>query len=400
MFRAFDHFLQSFSMSDQVFSSISYAFRTLFVALLCVILTVLARFLLPRILRFLAPKKLMPYLQIWNKRKLLKRIIFLITPLICILISPSFGSAGKWIVNVMTFFTIIIIVLIIDSILSIIDDMYRTREIAKKRPIKGFLQIFEIIIIIVFGTVIVASWIGESPIVLLSGIGAFTAILTLVFKDSILGFISGIQLTANDMIRIGDWIEMPKYDVNGIVSDITLISVKVDNFDNTTSTVPAYALVSDSFKNWRKMPIGGSRRLKRSIYIDMSSIVFCTEIMIDQFSKNPLLKEYIHSKIPKGKPLSYPQTQLTNIGVFRIYLEKYLMSIHAINSEMTLVVRQLQSEAKGMPLEIYAFTTETDFQKYENVQSDIFDHIYAIAPSFSIRIFQEPSGYDMKHRDD
>ena len=400
MFHAFDHFLQSFSLSNSAYRFISYSFRALFVILLCIILTLVARVLLPQILRFLAPKKIRPYLQIWNKRKLLKRFIFLITPLICILFSNRFGSADKWIIKVMTLFTIVVIVLIIDSILSIIDDMYRMREISKKRPIKGFLQIFEIIIIIVFGTVIIASWIGESPIVLLSGIGAFTAILTLVFKDSILGFISGIQLTANDMIRIGDWIEMPKYDVNGIVSDISLISVKVDNFDNTTSTVPAYALVSDSFKNWRKMPIGGSRRIKRSIYIDMSSIQFCTERMIEEFSKNPLLKDYIHSKMQKGKPLAFPQTQLTNIGIFRIYLEKYLISNKSIHSEMTLIVRQLQADAKGMPLEIYAFINETDFQKYENVQSDIFDHIYAIAPSFSIRIFQEPSGYDMKHRGD
>lgn len=341
-----------------------------------------------------------------KKSKLFERIAHLSTPIIIIISASSYGKdAEGWILKGLTIYILVVLIAILNSSFSVVDDVYRTHEISKKRPIKAFLQIVELIVVILFMIFIIASWIHESPLVLLSGFGAFAAILSLIFKDTLLGFVAGIQLSFNDMVRIGDWIEMPKYFVDGTVSDITLISVEVENSDNTTTTVPAYALISDSFKNWRGMIQSGSRRMKRAVFIDMTSISFCSDEMLDRFSKYEYLNTYIAEKRKEfakasGRKELAPEVRssrqkLTNIGVFRIYLEKYLAHNPKIHNDMTILVRQLPAESKGLPLEIYAFATETDWISYENIQSDIFDHIYAIAPSFGLRLFQEPSGHDM-----
>lgn len=387
-----------------------YAILSVGVILICIALELFGRWVILGLYFKLTKKSKRPIFVILKKHRLMQRFIHLITPLTISVFASHFDSAEPWISHAVIIIVIILIVFIVDSILSIIDDVYRTHEVSKKHPIKGFLQIIEIVIVIVFGTVIIASWINESPFVLLSGIGAFTAVIAIVFKDTLLGFVAGLQLTTDDMIRIGDWIEMPKFSVNGIITDISLISVRVENFDNTTTSVPAYALVTDSFKNWRTMKISGSRRIMRAIYIDMSSISFCSEDMLTAFSKIEYLNSYINDKKQEfernrkkqaaadGISLESSRQKLTNIGVFRIYLEKYLSHLPKIREDMTLLVRQLPAESRGLPLEICAFSSETDWIPYENVQSDIFDHIYAIAPSFGLRLFQEPTGHDM-HRD-
>ena len=264
------------------------------------------------------------------------------------------------------------------------------------------------IIIMTFGVILViANLMGKSPLILLSGIGALSAVLMLVFKDSLLGLVAGIQLTANDMVRVGDWIEMPKYGADGDVIDISLNTVKVQNFDKTITMIPSYALISDSFINWRGMQSSGGRRIKRSYYIDTSSISFCTEEMIEKFikvsitfqtilfNKESEIAEYnTKNKIDRNNPVN--GRALTNIGVFRAYISNYLQNHHGINQNMTLMVRQLAPSEHGLPIEIYAFTNDVKWAVYETVQADIFDHLFAVAPEFGLQLFQNPSGSDLK----
>jgi miniconductance mechanosensitive channel len=220
--------------------------------------------------------------------------------------------------------------------------------------------------------------------------------------------VAGVQLSSNDMVRVGDWIEMPKYNADGDVIDISLNTVKVRNFDKTITTIPSYALISDSFKNWRGMQSSGGRRIKRSINIDTSSIGFCTQDRIEEFRKIHFLADYITEKeseieeynsrnqIDKSNRVN--GRQLTNIGVFRVYIQQYLKQHPKIHKEMTLIVRQLASGDNGLPLEIYAFTNDINWAAYETIQSDIFDHIFAVAPEFGLRVFQNPTGYDFNRQ--
>lgn len=297
-------------------------------------------------------------------------------------------------------------IFVIDSLLNSVDDIYRMYEISKYKPIKGYLQVGKIFIYVIGGIIIIATVIGQSPLFLLSGIGALTAVLLLVFKDSLLGLVAGIQLSTNDMVRIGDWIEIPKFGADGDVIDISLNTVKIKNFDNTITTVPTYVLVSDSFKNWRGMQEAGGRRIKRSIYIDITSIDFCTEEMLEELAKIQYLADYIRlkktevtqynleNKIDTSHPVN--GRRLTNIGVFRVYIQSYLKSHPKIHKEMPQLVRQLQPGELGLPLEIYVFTNETDWASYEAIQSDIFDHLFSVVQQFGLRIFQKPTGYGIR----
>jgi miniconductance mechanosensitive channel len=233
-----------------------------------------------------------------------------------------------------------------------------------------------------------------------------TAVIMLIFQDSILGLVAGIQLAANDMVRIGDWIEMPKYNADGDVIEITLTTVKVENFDKTITTVPPHALVKDSFRNWRGMQETGGRRIMRSIYIDTSSICFCTDEMINSFLEIDILKEYINSKkleiedyntshkINDTNPVN--GRHMTNVGTFRAYIIEYIRSHTRIRQDMIQMVRQLPPKEYGLPIELYMFAKTTDWSEYETIQADIFDHILAVAPLFGLRLFQNPSGYDLR----
>jgi len=304
-------------------------------------------------------------------------------------------------------YVLIILLFVISSILDTIDEIYRAKPVSRVRPIKGFLQVVKIVSFIIIAILIIATLIGQSPIILLSSIGALAAVFSFVFKDSILGFIAGIQLTANDMLRIGDWIEMPKYGADGNVIEITLNTVKVQNFDKTIVTIPAYSLISDSFKNWRGMEQFGGRRIKRCFYIDVNSICFCTQEMIDKFKKVHYLKNYISEKEKEIEEYNREHNidtslvingrRMTNIGTFRAYLQNYIYNHPGIDREKPLMVRQLAPGENGVPMEIYAFTKDTIWSNYERVQSDIFDHIFAVAGEFGLRIFQNPSGNDIRN---
>ncbi|MDR2809985.1 MAG: mechanosensitive ion channel family protein [Tannerellaceae bacterium] len=295
----------------------------------------------------------------------------------------------------------------IHALLNLIHDFFNRKESFKNKPIKGFVQIIQITSYFVGGILIIAVLINRSAVNLFAGLGASAAILILIFKDAILSFVAGIQLSANDMLRAGDWITMPKYHANGVVMEVNLAALKVRNFDNTIVTIPPYALLSESFQNWRGMSESEGRRVKRSISIDMHSVTFCTEEMLNKFRRISLISDYINSKEEELRQYNAAQSiddsvwvngrRQTNIGVFRAYLIRYLASHPAINKELPCFARQLQPTDKGIPIELYFFTAEKEWIAYEGIQSDVFDHLLAVIPEFGLRIFQDVSGDDVRN---
>ena len=292
------------------------------------------------------------------------------------------------------------------AFLSAANAIYSETSTGREQPIVVYLQVVRIVMYVLGGIVIVATLIGRSPLSLLAGIGALTAVLILVFRDTILSFVASIQLSNYDMVRVGDWIEAPQYGADGDVIDIALHAIKVQNWDKTISTIPTYKLVDGSFKNWRSMPESGGRRIKRALSIDMNTIGFLTEDDVERFERFSLLHDYILAKKkqladdpvgPDSDPdLIVNARRLTNIGTFRAYIVNYLRQREDMHQGMTLMVRQRDPTPDGLPLEIYAFSSVTDWVEYEGIQSDIFDHILAIAPEFGLRVFQHPAGRDFE----
>ena len=301
-------------------------------------------------------------------------------------------------------YMIIVGLLVVNAFLNSVVDIYRTFEFARRVPIRGFMQLIKIIIIIAAAIMILGMLVGRDPTKILAGFGAMTAVLMLIFKDAILGFVAGIQLSANNMVHMGDWIEMPKYGADGDVIDVSLTTVKVQNWDKTISTIPAYSLISDSFKNWRGMSESGGRRIKRSLNIDMNTVRFCDETMLNKFRRIQYLTEYIDSKKREidehNKAANIDDSELvngrrmTNVGTFRAYVIAYLKNHPKINQDMTFLVRQLKSTEYGLPIEIYVFCNDKVWANYEGIQADIFDHILAVIPEFGLRVFQNPTGSD------
>ncbi len=299
---------------------------------------------------------------------------------------------------------IIIVMVSLDATLESLLHLYHRCGLNVAFPVKSFVQVLKVLVYLVGGVLIVATLIGKTPVFILSGMGALTAVLLLIFKDPILGLTAGIQLTKNDMVRLGDWIEMPKYGADGSVIDLALTTVKVQNWDNTVTTVPTYALISESFKNWRFMSESGGRRIKRSLYIDMNSVRFCSEEMLLRFSRIQYIADYIRKKQDEIK--SYNEThrvdleslangrRMTNLGVLRAYMEAYLQNHPMINKELILMVRQLAPTPEGLPLEVYCFCADRAWVNYEKIQSDIYDHFIAVVAAFDLRLFQNPSGAD------
>jgi miniconductance mechanosensitive channel len=303
-------------------------------------------------------------------------------------------------------YIITVSLLFINSLLNLGVELFHRNDKFKDKPLKGFVQIVQVILFSVGVILLISILINESPSTIFTGIGASAAILMLVFKDTILGFVAGIQLSANDMLRVDDWISMPKYGADGTVIEITLNTVKVKNFDNTISTIPPYALISESFQNWRGMRESPGRRIKRSINLDMNSVKFCTPEMLEKYRKISLLAGYIDDT--ENKLQNYNQTnkidntilvngrRQTNLGVFRAYLQRYLESLPEVNKEMICMVRHLQPTEKGIPMELYFFSSIKDWVIYETIQADVFDHVLAVIPEFDLQIFQELSGSDVR----
>ena len=344
--------------------------------------------------------------QILVEQHVFKRLAHIFPALIIYSLSEQLfehaTSIANFLVVASQLYLILMIALFADAVINALLKIYRTFELSKQVPIKSFAQVIKLVIYFFAVLTSIALVLGQSPLTLLTGLGAMTAVLMLVFRDPILGLVAGLQLTSNRMVARGDWIEMPKYGVDGDVQEIALTTVKVKNFDNTVTTVPTQALINDSFKNWQAMQQSGGRRIKRAINIDLNSIRFCDQEMIERLKKISLLEGYIQEKEAElakhnadlDLSSSANGRKLTNIGTLRAYIEAYLRDHPQINTSLTFLIRQLKPTAQGLPLEIYVFSKEKRWISYEGIQSDIFDHILAIVPEFGLRVFQEPSGYD------
>lgn len=294
-------------------------------------------------------------------------------------------------------YMVIVSLLVVNSFLNAAHDIYETLPSSKNRPIKGYFQVVKIIIYFLGGIVIIAILFKKDPSSLLAGLGALAAVLMFVFKDTLLGLVASIQLSANNIVKPGDWIEMPSRKIDGTVTEISLYTVKVQNYDRTINTIPTYALVSESFQNWQGMVESDGRLIKRSILIDMKSIKFCTKEQLEKFSKISYLKEYIDSKKKNETALIVNNGQsITNFGIFRKYVEYFLKNHPSINQNTTVVARHRQPSENGMPLEIYCFSKEKALANYEEVQSEIFEHILSIIPEFELKVFQRPTGDDFR----
>ncbi len=318
---------------------------------------------------------------------------------------PDLPDGGVQLVrNVAMGYTVLMLTLALTAALSAANTIYSASPMARERPIKGFVQLVQIVVWILGGVMIIAAVLDRSPLLLLSGFGAMTAILILVFKDTILSLVASVQLTAQDMVRVGDWIEMPQFGADGDVVDVQLHTVKVQNWDKTITTIPTHRLITDSFKNWRGMSQTGARRIKRAIHIDVSTIRMQTEDEVKHFTRFALLKDYIRNKekeladynagLANEVDADVNKRRLTNIGMFRAYAYNYLKNHPKIHEGMTLIVRQLAPGPEGLPLEIYCFTNTTVWADYESIQSDIFDHLLAIVQEFGLRLYQKPAGSD------
>ena len=342
-------------------------------------------------------------------RKVLTHVSHLVAPILLYILLPlAISNLGllSFIQRICMIYIIAVFLKFISSLLTALFHVYSEKEQFRDRPLKGLLQTVQVILFFIGGIIIVSILIDKSPMVLLTGLGASAAVLMLVFKDSIMGFVSGIQLSANNMLRVGDWIQMPKYGADGTVIEVTLNTVKVRNWDNTITTLPPYALVSDSFQNWRGMQESGGRRIKRSIRIDMNSVKFCTPEMLAKYKKIQLLKDYIEEteKVIEDynkehgidNSILVNGRRQTNLGVFRAYLTNYLKSLPTVNQDLTCMVRQLQPTEQGIPLELYFFSAIKAWVPYEGVQADVFDHVLAIIPEFDLHVFQNPTGEDFR----
>ncbi len=344
------------------------------------------------------------------KRKVFHKLAHIAPALVVLfmigIVFNDFPEFSTFLTSVVFVYIVFVVVASISSFLRAVDDIYNTFDFAKERPIKGYIQVVQIIIYSFAVLLSISILFGINLTAIIAGMGAVAAVILLIFKDTILGLVAGVQLTANNMVRIGDWISMPSHNADGTVLEITLNTVKVQNWDKTISTIPTYALVTNSFSNWRGMEESGGRRIKRHINIDMQSVKFLNVEMIAKFKKIAYLKEYIDKKEKEleeyNKKNNFDDSvlvngrRMTNLGVFRKYLEEYLRHHPKIHQDMTFLVRHLQPDEKGIPIEIYVFSKDQEWAKYEAIQADIFDHILAVIPEFELSVFQFPTGNDLK----
>lgn len=403
--------IENWFMTNGIDETGAYYLGVLFLAVGVLVLAYMVNFFAKRILlsavKVFVKKSRTKWDDVLTERKVFDRLSHIAPALVIYYLANIFPTGQETIERLVIVYIILVGVLVYDSFLNAVIDIYRTYEISKQKPIKGYIQVVKIVTYIFVIIFVISTLMDRSPLVLLSGLGAMTAILMLIFKDSILGLVAGIQLSFNDMVRIGDWIEMPQFGADGDVVDITLNTVMVQNWDKTISTIPAYAMISNSFKNWRGMSDSGGRRIKRSLYIDLNSIKFCTEEMIVRLKKIQYITDYIEKK--KEELTQYNKGQniddstfvngrhMTNVGTFRAYIRAYLRNHPKIHKKMTFLVRQLKLTETGLPIEIYVFSNDQDWINYEGIQSDIFDHLLAVAPEFDLRLFQNPSGNDFRN---
>ena len=397
--------LIEFGLSPLFADYLSVALMIIFIVIICLIANFITKKIVIRFITHIVNNNKYQWDNILLEKKVFHKLSHIVPAIIIYYFAEAFTYEAFIEKGAITYI-IIVVLSLIGSLLNAVHDIYQTFEISKVQPIKGYIQVVKIIVYVLGIILVIANLIGENPLIILSGLGALSAVLLLVFKDSLLGLVAGIQLTSNDMVRVGDWIEMPKYGADGDVIDLSLNTVKVQNFDKTITTIPSYALISDSFKNWRGMQVTGGRRIKRSIFIDTTSIAFCSEEKIKELRNIHYLTDYIDTRQQEITEYNIKHRidtsnqvngrALTNVGLFRMYISNYLKNHPGIHKDMTTIVRQLAPSELGLPIEIYAFSNDINWAVYESIQADIFDHLFAVASEFDLRLFQNPTGNDFK----
>lgn len=407
-------FIQNWLLNQGFSEQISSYIETGIAFAVVLILSVIAHFVAKRYIvtgiRYAISKTSAKWDDALLQQRVLNRVVHIVPALVIYVLLPIALEGHEVVItfirSALSIYIIILVMLVLDSLLNTAEDIYQHFKAAKEVPIKGFIQALKIVLYFLTIIFVISIVIDKTPLYLLSGVGALAAVMMLVFKDSILGFVAGIQLATNKMVAVGDWIEMPKYGADGDVLEVALTTVKVQNWDKTITTIPTYALISESFKNWRGMEGSGGRRIKRSLNIDISSIRFCSEEMLERFANIQYIFEYIETK--KLELEEFNQTthvnsaslangrRMTNVGTFRAYVVAYLNHHPKINKEMTFLVRQLPPTEHGLPIEIYVFSKDIAWANYEAIQADIFDHIIAVVPEFDLQVYQNPSGADFR----
>lgn len=376
--------------------------RSLIILILTGIIYLLSRLAL-KIVHKIIIKSRITWDDFMIKRKVISSLVPLPGLIFIYQFTDDFKHSGPIIAKLVATFVVFVVMLFIGRLTEAFNDIYQSWEISRGKSIKGFIQVFMIIIYILGSLIVVSIFINTNPLVLISGLGAMTAVLMLIFKDTILSFVASVRITTSDIIQIGDWLEVPKFGADGDVVDISLYNVQIQNWDKTITNIPTYKLIDDSFKNWRGMQESGGRRIMRKIIIDISSVRFCDAEMIAKYEKINLLKDYIDRK--KRELATYNEEneiddsvvangrRMTNLGTFRAYISNYLMVHPFVHKELTFLIRQLEPEREGVPIQIYVFVNQTGWVKYEDVQSNIFDHLLSVVSEFGLRIYQTPSSY-------
>lgn len=360
------------------------------VSLLCFYI---ARYFMLRIVEKLSRRGDYKWLKSAYRHRVFHRLALLIPAAIIYASAPLFASITYSAISMLAHpiemlsaaFMIIVSALAVSGFLNSIEDRYNHFTFAKQRPIKSYLQVAKIVLFSLAGLIVVSILLSKSPAYFLTGIGAMTAVIILVFRDSILGFVASIQLAAYDMVRLGDWIEVPSFGADGNVIDISLNTIKVQNFDNAIVMMPSYSLLTNGIKNWRGMSESGSRRIKRSANIDLNTVRFCDEKLINDLKATPMLEAWVKKQNIENS-IKIEKIQ-TNLGLFRQYVQYYVSLHPGIHQDMTLLVRERETDGKGLPLEVYVFTNDTKLENYESIQADIFEHIYAAMPLFDLKVF-------------
>lgn len=408
--RPIHEFLMSkFEMTpDTMTSEKALSIDFLVFALVCFV-AIISYFLIKKVVQRIVQKAVKNTQNSWDNELLKSKIFTWVSLMVPTVIIWKFGKRAFLNDNYSAVIhsfgalaTVILGFLALNSLLNIAERIYRRFEISRKFPIRGFIQVVKIILSICAGIFVISIVIGKSPLTLFAGLGAMSAVLMFIFKDSILGLVAGIQLSANQMVARGDWIEVPKFGADGEVLDVALTTVKVRNWDKTITTLPTYALISDSFKNWRGMSQSNVRRIKRSLCIDLQTVKFVDDSLLAKFKEISLLKDYITEKEREvdswNAERSFNEDNvanarvLTNIGTFRAYVVAYLRNHAQIAQDETVLVRQLQPTEYGLPIEIYVFSKDNRWVEFEAIQSDIFDHFFSVLPEFDLKVFQRPSG--------
>lgn len=405
-----NHFLLKIGINQQTADVIDKMVILAFIILAALLTNVICKKIMVGIITPIVRKTKNNWDDVLIDRGILARLVMIVPAIIIYILIPIFFSGESnfalWVQKLTYIYMIAMGMYFISAILDFILELSNRNKNLKEKPLRGVFQILKILLYFVGIIIIIGIIINKSPATLLAGLGASAAILSLVFKDTIVGFVSGVQLSANNMLRVGDWITVPKYNADGDVIEVSLNTVKVKNFDNTITTIPPHILINDSFQNWRGMEESGGRRIKRSINIDMNSVKFCSPEMLAKYKKIALIKDYVEEKeqvlnqyneeFGIDNSILVNGRRQTNLGVFRAYVERYIASLPAVNQNLTHMVRQLQPTEKGIPIELYFFSAEKKWILYENIQSDVFDHLLAVVPEFDLAMFQNPTGSDFK----